>query len=72
MALGLTLMNDSVDVYLTGGLPEKSEQNDMNIEMLRDMKSGLFAVEMDLEDFKRIKEEELPEALLDYDVVIPF
>jgi len=72
MALGLTLMSDRVDVFLTEAPPLKSETNDMNIEMLGDMRSGLFAVDMELSGFQTIGEDELPEKLLLYDVVIPF
>lgn len=71
MALGLTLFDDSVDVYLIGVAPGGSGQDRMNIEMLQAMKAGLYSL-CEAGGFTRVKEEAVPERLLDYDVVIAY
>ena len=71
MALGLTLYDDMVDIYLTGPGPAPTETNLMNLEMLKAMKAGLYSI-CEVEDFKRVSEEDVPQILLKYDVVIPY
>ena len=71
MALGLTLYDDMVDVYLTGPGPAPTEMNLMNLEMLKAMKAGLYSI-CETEDFQKVNEEDMPLILLKYDVVIPY
>ncbi|MDA8091741.1 MAG: hypothetical protein M0Z61_16165 [Nitrospiraceae bacterium] len=71
MALGLTLYDDRIDVYLTGPAPAPTEMNLMNLEMLKAMKAGLYSI-CEAEDFKRVNENEMPQILLKYDVVITY
>ncbi|MDA8169559.1 MAG: hypothetical protein M0Z59_07670 [Nitrospiraceae bacterium] len=71
MALGLTLMDDKVDVYLTVCPPEPTSQNAMNLEMLREMKAGFYALS-DVEGFSRVEADRFSEILLGYDRVIAY
>lgn len=71
MALGLTLYDDKVDVYLTGPGPAPTDMNLMNMEMLKAMKAGLYSI-CEAEDFKRVSEDEMPQILLKYDFVISY
>ncbi len=71
MALGLTLYDDKVDIYLTCQGPEPTAMNLMNLEMLKAMKAGLYSV-FEVDEFKRVSEEDMPQLLLKYDVVIPY
>mgnify|MGYP000126760382 CR=1 FL=1 len=72
MALGLTLSNDQVDVYLRGPLREPSEQTRMSIEMLREVGAGLYVVEGSEEGFSPVEPKELAQRLLGYDLVVPY
>ncbi|MDA8387799.1 MAG: hypothetical protein M0Z58_03910 [Nitrospiraceae bacterium] len=71
MALGLTLCDDALDVYLTGAAPAGSEQNRMSIDMLRTMGAGLYSL-FETGDFTLVSERDMPRALLDYDIVIAY
>ena len=71
MALGLTLLDDAIDVYLTGPAPGQDEQNRMSIEMLRAMGAGLYCL-CEADEFTLVSEEAMPQRLLDYDVVIAY
>ncbi|MDA8085259.1 MAG: hypothetical protein M0Z75_01000 [Nitrospiraceae bacterium] len=71
MALGLTLFDDRVDVYLTGAGPARTEQNRMNMEMLRAMGAGLFSL-CEADEFTRVDEDAMPGLLLGYEVVIAY
>ena len=71
MALGLTLYDDMVDIYLTCTGPEPTEMNLMTLEMLKAMKAGLYSV-CEVEDFQLVSEEDMSRTLLKYDVVIPY
>ncbi len=71
MALGLTLYDDMVDVYLAGHAPEPTEMNLMNLEMLKAMRAGLYCFR-EADDFKRVNEQDMPDILLKYDVVISY
>ena len=78
MALGLTLCDDKVDVYLTGPAPPGTEQNRMSTGMLREMGAGLYWLSGfghsrgEAQDFKPVSAEDLPAALLGYDIVIAY
>ena len=76
MALGLTLCDDAVDVYLTEAAPSASEQNRMSIDMLRTMGAGLYLLPGYCEAadpvFKPVSGRDMPAALLDYDTVIAY
>ena len=71
MALGLTLMDDKVDVYLAGGPPEKTNMNAMNIEMLNAMKACLYSLKP-VNGFKDIGFDDFAKVLIEYDEVIPY
>ncbi len=71
MALGLTLYDDMVDIYLAGPAPKPTEMNLMNLEMLKAMRAGLYSF-CEIDDFKTVNERDMPEILLKYDVVISY
>ncbi len=70
MALGLTLLND-VDVYLFSGPPADTEMNRMNIDMLKEVKAGLYSL-CPVQDFAQVDAQALPEKLLEYETVIAY
>lgn len=71
MAVGLTLMDDKVDVYIVDIKLESNEGNSLNIEMLGNMKARIYSNNPD-NKFERKTMEEISEALTGYDVVIPY
>lgn len=79
MALGLTLCDDAVDVYLTGPVPSGTEQNLMSVEMLCLTGAGIYRLsgfgrhdEAWDPGFKPASAAALPAALLGYDIVIAY
>ncbi len=71
MALGLTLMDDRVDVYMACGGPEKTDMNAMNLEMLKAMKTGLYSLKQ-INGFRNIEFNDFAKAILEYDEIIPY
>jgi hypothetical protein len=71
MAVGLTLADDKVDVYVVDRKLESNEANDLNIEMLGSMKARVYSNNPE-NNFEQKTTEEMAEALTGYDVVIPY
>ncbi len=71
MAVGLTLADHEVSVFILDKKLESNESNDLNIETLRDMGAKIFSNHPD-NNFEQITIEELARALPQYEVVIPY
>jgi len=71
MAVGATLMNDEVHVFVMDEKLEIDEDTEINLQMLEDLKARLFSNNPDNE-FEQKTTEEIASMLVDYDVVIPY
>jgi hypothetical protein len=71
MAVGLTLVDDEVDVYIIDRKLESNEANNLNVEMLGSMKARIYSNNPE-NNFEQKTMEEIAEALTEYDVVIPY
>lgn len=72
MAIGLTLADDMVDVFVLNQKLQRTEANALNIDTLRDLELGLYSnVENDPET-TWVATPELATKLLEYDVVLPY
>lgn len=72
MALGLTLMDDRVDVYvLDHGLASTGEDL-LNIELMKDSGIHLYSNCLDNQQTEYRSTEEIARQLLDYDHVLPY
>ena len=71
MAVGATLMNDVVHVFVMDEKLEIDEETETNLQMLEDLKARVFSNNPENE-FEQKTTEEIAAILADYDVVIPY
>lgn len=72
MSLGLTLVDDIVDVYVMDNKLEQTEQNISNLELMREMEIKLYSNDKSNEEMKYCSSEEIAQKLLGYDHVLPY
>ena len=71
MSIGLTLVDDVVDVYLADQ-PLVRKGNELNIDTLKDLEIGLYSSCEEGDDISFIPTEEMAKKLLTYDHILPF
>lgn len=71
MAVGLTLADDEVNVFLLDKKLESGESVDPNVEMLGDLDVKIFSNNPE-NKFEQKTNEEIARALTGYDAVIPY
>jgi len=72
MSVGITLMDDTIDVYVLDGKVESNDDNDLNIETIKDMGMKLATNTKENAGMDFISTEELAQKLLEYDHIVPF
>lgn len=72
MSLGLTLVDDIVDVYVMDNKLEQTEQNISNLELMREMEIKLYSNDKSNEEMEYCSNEEIAQKLLEYDHVLPY
>ncbi len=71
MAVGATLANDKVDVFIMDEKLETDYDLSVNLEMLTDLKARIFTNNQD-NPFDQKKTREIARMLTEYDIVIPY
>jgi len=71
MAVGLTLADDEVNVFVMDRKLESNEGTDLNVETLGDMDAKLFTNHPE-NKFEQMTTEQIAKALTGYDVIIPY
>lgn len=71
MAVGMTLADDEVNVFLMDKKLESGESIDPNVEMLGDLDVKIFSNNPE-NKFEQKTNEEIAHALTGYDAVIPY
>ena len=73
MSLGMTLLEDAIDVYVLDRPVEDSEENLMNIETMKDMGMSLYTNFFDGSvALAYVSTEEMARRLPHYDLVLPY
>ncbi len=72
MALGIILMDDIVDVYVLDRKVEDSEDNNTNIEMMKDMEMNIYTNHPENKEMQYMQSSEIAETLLQYDTISPY
>ncbi len=72
MSVGITLMDDTIDVYVLDKKVESNDDNDLNIETIKDMGMKLATNTKENDSMDFISTEELAQKLLEYDHIVPF
>jgi hypothetical protein len=71
MAVGLTLADDEVNVFVMDKKLESDENIDLNVETLGDMDAKIFSNNPE-NKFEQMTTEQIAKALAGYDVIIPY
>lgn len=71
MAVGLTLADDEVNVFIMDDKLVPDEEIELNIETLGDMDAKIFSNNPE-NPYQQMSTEEIAKALVDYDVVVPY
>jgi hypothetical protein len=72
MSLGLTLVDDIVDVYVMDNKLEQTEQNISNLELMREMEIQFYSNGNLNEEMEYCSSEDIAQKLLEYDHVLPY
>ncbi|GMT47810.1 MAG: hypothetical protein IEMM0007_1376 [bacterium] len=72
MAVGITLMDDIVDVYVLDRKVEETEDNTLNIETMKDMEMNVYTNCKENEGLEYLSTEEIAQKLLEYDHILPY
>ncbi len=72
MSVGITLMDDTIDVYVLDRKLADSEENELNVETIKDMGMGLYTNSKDNEGMEYLSTGEIAGKLLEYDHILPF
>lgn len=72
MSVGVTLMDDTIDVYVLDKKVESNADNDLNLETIKDMDMKLATNTKENVGMDYISNEELGKKLLEYDHIIPY
>ncbi len=72
MSVGITLMDDSIDVYVLDKKVESNDENDLNLETIKDMGMKLATNFKGNEGMDYLSTEEIAKKLLEYDHIEPY
>ncbi|MBI4687793.1 MAG: hypothetical protein HY756_08455 [Nitrospirae bacterium] len=72
MAIGVTLMDDKVDVYVLDKQVEDNERNALNLQTIKEMKIQVFTNCKDNKDMKLLSAKEIALKLTEYDHILPY
>ena len=72
MSVGITLMDDTIDVYVLDKKVESNADNDLNLETIKDMDMKIATNTKENEGMDYISTEELAQKLLEYDHIVPY
>ncbi len=72
MSLGLTLVDDIVDVYVLGGRLAGTEQDHLNLELMKEMEMKVYANDQGNKEVEYLSDKEIAHKLLEYDHVLPY
>ncbi|NNF95855.1 MAG: hypothetical protein HKM94_02880 [Halobacteria archaeon] len=72
MSVGLTLMDDVIDVYVLDGKLEDNEENALNVELLQDLDMSLYSNHKENTEMQYLSTEEIARKLPEYDHVLAY
>jgi len=72
MSVGLTLMDDVIDVYILDGKLEDTEENALNVELLQELEMSLYSNHKDNTAMQYLSTEEIARKLPEYDHVLAY
>lgn len=72
MALGLTLVDDIIDVYMLNGRFTETEQDHLNLELMKEMEMKIYSNDKENEGAEYLSTREIAHKLPEYDHVLPY
>ena len=72
ISLGINLLEDTIAVYWLDRKVESNDENDLNLETIKDMGMKLATNTKENAGMDYISTEELAQKLLEYDHIIPY
>lgn len=72
MAIGLILMDDTIDVYVLDKIVESTAQNQLNLETMQDMEMKTYSNIRDNDTMEYLTIGEIAQRLLRYDQVLAY
>lgn len=70
MSIGLTVLNDSIDIFLTEKF-KKEESTETQLEVIRDLNLKIYST-VSGSQFEYISPEALADKLLEYEKILPY
>ncbi len=72
MSVGITLLDDQIDVFVLDRKLEENEQNTLNIETLKELGQNIYTNFQENTGLEFLPTEEIAGRLLQYDHIIPY
>ncbi|GMR06010.1 MAG: hypothetical protein BMS9Abin25_0591 [Gammaproteobacteria bacterium] len=73
MSLGLSLVDDIIDVYVLDGKLAGTEQDQLNLELMKELEIKIYSnYKKGNESMEYLSTEEIAQKLLEYDHVLPY
>lgn len=72
MSIGLTLMDDIVDIYVLNRGLENTDSIAANLETIKDLELNMYSDFPDQDYAEHISIDQIADALTDYDHVLPY
>jgi len=72
MSLGLTLVDDSIDVYVLGGMLAGTEQDHLDLELMKEIGMKIYSNNPSNEGVEYLSTKEIARKLPEYDHVLPY
>ncbi|VAX14791.1 hypothetical protein MNBD_NITROSPINAE04-2450 [hydrothermal vent metagenome] len=72
MALGITLCDDIIDIFVLDRKLDPTEKNRNNMRVVKELEMSVFTNCKDNDDMEMMTTEKIAEKLLSYDTIIPY
>jgi len=72
MSLGLSLVDDIIDVYMLNGKLAQTEQDHLNLELMKELEMNVYSNNEGNKSMKYLSTDQIAHKLLEYDHVLPY
>ena len=72
MSVGITVMDDIIEVFVLNRKIESNEENDMNLDMLTEMDLKVYTNVEGVENMEYMSTADIAAKLLEYDNILPY
>jgi len=72
MSLGLTLVDDIIDVYILNGKFTETEQDQLNLELMKELEVNVYSNDKANKSVEYLSTGQIAHKLLEYDHVLPY